>query len=438
MKVINYKNINQKELKQIFERSGAIYKLVIPTVKTVMNDVQKSGNGALKKYTKQFDKVDIDNLEVSQDEYKMAYDSMTDKFKQAIEESIKNQYTFQSELLNKKSKIVETKPGIKVWREWRPIQKVGLYVPGGRARYPSSIVMVGVPALVGGSSELIICTPPDRAGQVPKATVCAVEILKRVFKEKLQNEFSIRVFKIGGAQAIAAMTYGTESVSKVSKIFGAGNSYVTAAKMLAFGEVDIDMPAGPSEVMIMADDNANPDWIAADLISQCEHGVESAGVLITTSKKFAEQVKLSAYKQANKLSTKDTILKSLNSYGAAIIVKNWNEGVEIVNEYAPEHLEIVTKNYIELKDKIVNAGSVFLGKYSSEPAGDYATGSNHVLPTNGYAKMFEGLSVDAFGKQVEFQELDESGLKSIQSTVDILATEEGLPAHANAVNIRFK
>lgn len=328
-------------------------------------------------------------------------------------------------------------PGIKIWREWRPIEKVGLYVPGGRARYPSSIVMVVVPAVLAGCKEIVITSPPDKSGNIPDSTLTAMACVKNFFKDK-NYDFKIRIFKVGGAQAIAGMAYGTKSIPKVYKVFGAGNSYVTAAKMLTFGEVDIDMPAGPSEVMIIADETANPDWVAADLISQCEHGKESAGVLITNSELFAKQVKDSAYQQTSDLHTGEIIKKSLRNYGACIIVKNWEDAIELVNEYAPEHLEINTENYLELKDRVINTGSIFLGKYSSEPVGDYASGSNHVLPTNGYAKMFEGLSIDAFGKQVEFQELTKEGLLNVKDAVNELASVEGLPAHANAVNIRFK
>jgi histidinol dehydrogenase len=287
--------------------------------------------------------------------------------------------------------------------------------------------MVGVPAKVSGCERLIVTTPPSSDGAIRDSVLVAA------------NEVGVdEIYKLGGAQAIGAMAFGSESIIPVSKVFGAGNTYVTSAKMQVFGDVDIDMPAGPSEVMVIADDSADARYIAADLISQCEHGEESAAVLITDSADFAEKVSTQTVKQANELRTGETIIKSLNNYGAIILVEDINDSVEIANDYAPEHLEIVTRNYNQISKEIKNAGSIFLGEYSSEPAGDYATGTNHVLPTNGYAKMFSGLSIDSFGKWIQFQELTKEGLDKIRSAVDTLAEEENLPAHANAVNIRFE
>lgn len=437
MKIINYKNTTQKNLQKYIERSGDRYKDVVPIVEEIIEEVQKCGDSALLQYTEKFDNVLLENLEVTNNEILKAYKSASNNLINALELAVENQYKFQSSLYESKTNAVETMPGIEVWTESRPIEKVGLYVPGGRARYPSSIVMVGVPALIAGCRELVICTPPDSDGFVPNSTLVAIEVLNRFFESKT-NASSIKVFKVGGAQAIAAMAYGTKTIPKVYKIFGAGNTFVTAAKMSVFGEVDIDMPAGPSEVMILADESVSPQWIAADLISQCEHGEESAAILVTNSKSYAKEVQKSAFELAETLSTKETIIKALNNYGVAVVVENWDQAIEIANTYAPEHLEITMENYMEIKDRIINAGSVFLGKYSSEPAGDYATGSNHVLPTNGFAKAFEGLSVNSFLKKIEFQTVSKSGLESILDAVNILASEEGLPAHANALNIRFK
>ncbi len=427
MRIFKIKAKNQPKLVSIFERSGDVYKSVVPVVKKIIEKVKQDGDNALVKFTKEFDNVTLSNLEVTETEINDAYTKVTKDFLKAFRQAIRNQRKFQSTIMQTESTVTETQKGIKVWREARPIEKIGLYVPGGRARYPSCLVMVGVPAKLAGCRELIVCSPPDKTGNIPASTLVAC------------NEVGVsKIYKVGGAQAVAAMAYGTETIEKVYKIFGAGNSYVTAAKMLVFGEVDIDLPAGPSEVMIVSDDSSNPDWIAADLIAQCEHGTESAGVLITNSLNFAKRVKASALIQAKNLASFETILTSLNNYGAAIVVSNWDEAIDLVNDYAPEHLEIATSNYLELKDKIINAGSVFLGKYSTEPAGDYVTGSNHILPTNGYAKMFSGLSIDAFQKQIEFQELTKEGLESVKFAIDEMAKEEGLPAHANACDIRFK
>lgn len=427
MKIIEYNKTNQKELQKIMQRGDQIYYDIEETVEDIIRSVRENGDKSLLGYTEKFDGAKLRSLQVSDEEFEVAYKKVPGKFLKAIRVAIENQKKFQEGIFQKKSRVIETKPGIRVWREWRPIEKVGLYIPGGRARYPSSIVMVGVPALVSGCKEIVICTPPEANGQInPTVLVTAAELGVK------------KVFKVGGAQAIAAMAYGTETIPKTYKVFGAGNSYVTLAKMKVFGEVDIDMPAGPSEVMVVADNNANVEYVAADLISQCEHGVESSAVLITNSKEFAEKVKESCYAQAEGLETKDTIKKSLDAYGATIIVKNWESAAEVVNEFAPEHLELVLQDYDYFRRLVNNAGSVFLGQYASEPAGDYATGSNHVLPTNGYAKMFEGLSVDSFGKWVEFQELTKDGLKQIKEAIDVLASEEGLPAHANAVDVRFK
>jgi len=427
MKIITYKNLKDKKLKKILSRADNKYLTIKPLVCSIIENVKKNGDKALIQLTKKFDGVDLKSLKVSKQEIKQAYSQVSKEFLEALRLSIKNQTKFQKSLLVKKSKIIKIKEGVKVWREWRPIEKIGLYVPGGLAKYPSSLVMVGVPAKIAGCKQLVVCSPPNKNGSVPASTLVAA------------NEVGVKtIFKVGGAQAIAAMAYGTESIPKVFKVYGAGNIYVTAAKMTLFGKIAIDLPAGPSEILIIADQNANPKWIAADLISQCEHSPDSAAILITNSKTLAKQVKSEVFQQAGNLSSKKTITQSLNSYGAIIIVDNWKQAIDISNNFAPEHLEINTKNYMKLKDKVINAGSVFLGKYSSEPAGDYVSGSNHILPTNGYAKMFSGLSIDDFGKQIEFQVISKQGLESLKPAINAFAKEEGLPAHANAVNIRFK
>jgi histidinol dehydrogenase len=427
MKIININDGSSfDQLSSINSRGQKIYDDIAPLVDEIITDVRQNGDSAVLKYTQKFDSPKVFDLLVSQEEIDEAYDLIDKDFLSAITQAITNQKKFQTSLLESKSQIIETEEGIKLWREWRPIEKVGLYVPGGRAYYPSSIVMVVVPAQVSGCKEIVICTPPDQDGKINPAVLVTA------------NELGInKIYKVGGAQAIAAMAYGTETIPKTYKVFGAGNSFVTLAKMKVFGDVAIDMPAGPSEIMIVADKSANYKYVAADMISQCEHGVESSAVLITDSQILAENVAIECYEQAKNLASADTIKQSLDNYGAIIKVSNIEQAIDIVNDFAPEHLEIITKDAYNFAKNINNAGSIFLGQYSSEPAGDYASGSNHVLPTNTYAKMFEGLSVNSFGKWVEFQELTKNGLSKITKTINVLAKVEKLPAHANAINIRF-
>lgn len=393
-------------------------------VKPILEDVQKNGDEALKKYTSQFDKCDLDSLIVSEEEIEEAKKRVNPRLIEAMKKAIMNIETFHKSNIQKKEAVVEVQPGVKAWREFRAIEKVGLYVPGGKATYPSTVMMLATPARVAGCKEIIICTPAGPDGKcndhvLTAASLCGVT----------------KVFKIGGAQAVAAMAYGTESIPKVYKIFGPGNQFVTTAKMLVYGEVDIDMPAGPSEVGIIADETAPVNFVAADLLSQLEHAEDSQAVLFTTSEKFAKEVMEEMEKQTEALSRKEIIKESMKkSY--VVLCKDNEEICEIANEYAAEHLEIITENDEYFLEKINNAGSIFLGKYSSEPLGDYATGTNHTLPTSGYAKMFPALSTESFGKKMQVQRVEKEGIAHLYPIVEAIANAEGLDAHKNAVAMR--
>ncbi|HNT30662.1 MAG TPA: histidinol dehydrogenase, partial [bacterium] len=378
--------ISQADLDRIMKRSGNIMEEIYERVKKIMTDVQENGDTAVKKYTEQFDGTRLDNLRVSQEEIRAAYSQVTPEFIAGFKQAMENSRRFETNAKPVETRTI-TEEGIEVWREWRPIERVGLYIPGGKARYPSCLVMTAVPAKIAGCQKFIVCTPPDENGCGPAATLVACDLAG-----------VDEIYKVGGAQAIAAMAYGTESIPQVYKIFGAGNTYVTAAKMLAFGKVDIDLPAGPSEIMILADETANPKFMAADLLSQSEHAEDSASVLVTTSEQLAQDVQVEAERQMAYLASRETIATCLSRYGMIVIVDSLEEGTQFINEYAPEHLEIVTRDDEKYASMINNVGSIFLGNYSTEPAGDYASGSNHVLPTNGFAKMFSPLSTESFGR----------------------------------------
>jgi len=391
----------------------------------IIKEVSTNKDKALFSFSQKFDGVELKTLQVSKKEIAEAYKKESKEVIKALKIAKVNIEKFHKNNVKKKEAPIITTKGVSVWREFRPIGKVGLYIPGGKAAYPSTVLMLGVPAKIAGCSEIVLCVPPGKDGEVPSVVLVAADICG-----------ISKIFKVGGAQAVAAMAYGTESIPKVSKIFGPGNQYVTTAKMLVYGEVDIDMPAGPSEVLVFADKDADPAWIAADLLSQLEHGEDSQAILITTSEFLAKKVLIEVRNQTENLERKEIIKKSLeNSF--AIIVETEDQACEIINEYAPEHLEIISKNESQILKKINNAGSVFLGKYSSEPLGDYATGSNHTLPTSGYAKMFSALSVESFGKKMQIQRVTKDGIKKLRNTVEVLATREGLGAHKNAISIRF-
>ena len=396
-------------------------------VNRIIETVKINGDNALIDFTKKFDGALLRELKVTDSEIKEALANLSPALKEALQRSITNQREFQSSLLNKIVKKVEVQSGVSVWREWRPIERVGLYVPGGLAAYPSTVIMNVVPAQVAGCNEIVITTPVGKDGKV-NATVLAAAAILGVTE----------IYKVGGAQAIAALAYGTKSIQKVDKIFGPGNQYVTIAKQIVSRDVAIDMPAGPSEVCVIADMSADPKWIAADLLAQCEHDVQAQAVLISNFKQLLDDVEQAVKLQLKKLPTGAVAEVSFKNNAVFVLVNSMNQAVEVANDYAPEHLELQTTDNYALLSQIKNAGSVFIGEYSAEALGDYVTGSNHVLPTSGFARAFSGLSVDSFGKWIEFQAVTLKGFNDINKAVIDLAEAEGLVAHAEAVKIRNK
>lgn len=425
MRTITLSNLTKSEYARLLERAERDFSRLRPRVRAIMADVRRRGDVALRHYTRRFDGVTLDTLHVSDAEWEQARRTVDPAVMAAIKMSIGNVTRFHRRHLAREARV-QTQPGVTVWRVWRPIESVGLYIPGGNAIYPSSVIMNGVPARIAGCPQVVMCVPPNKQGRLPAPVLVAAELLG--IKQ---------VFKIGGAQAVAAMAYGTGTVPRVMKIFGAGNSYVTAAKMLAFGQVDIDMPAGPSEIVVLCDGRADPAGVAADLLSQAEHGVDSQCILVTTSAALARRVLREVERQLNGLPTAARIRACLAARGLILLAKTMGEGVRFVNDYAPEHLEIIADGEAQLLAQIKNAGSVFMGPFSPVPSGDYATGSNHVLPTGGFAKMFSPLSVESFGRKMQVQKLSRAGLGRIRATVERLAEAEGLMAHKNSIAVRF-
>lgn len=395
------------------------------TVQKILDEVRISGDKAVMKFTKQFDKVELTHLEVTKEEMLEAELLVSSNLKQAIEMARRNIWKFHSEQEQDLPEI-QTSPGVFCWQKAIAIQKVGLYVPGGTAPLFSTVLMLGIPAQIAECKEIVLCTPPNKEGKIHPAVLYAAKVAG-----------IHRIFKVGGTQAIAAMAYGTETVPKVYKIFGPGNQYVTAAKQLvSLRDVAIDMPAGPSEVEVIADDSANPAFVAADLLSQAEHGVDSQSILITISEKLVDLVLEQVELQVEQLPRKELARKSLEN-SKIIVVKTLEEAVEMTNEYAPEHLIISTRYYMGVAANIVNAGSVFLGNYTPESAGDYASGTNHTLPTNGYAKAYSGVNLDSFIRKVTFQQITQEGLTNLSNAIILMAESEELQAHSNAVKVRL-
>lgn len=395
------------------------------TVQGIIDRVKAGGDEAVLQYEMQFDKVSLSALTVSSEEFDEAENLIDEELKAAIRLAAENISAFHAaqRFVGKK---VETQPGVTCWQKAVPIEKVGLYIPGGTAPLFSTVLMLAVPACIAGCREIVLCTPPGKDGKVHPAVLFAARVAG------VQ-----RVFKAGGVQAIAAMAYGTESIPKVYKIFGPGNQYVTAAKQLvSLRDVAIDMPAGPSEVEVLADATANPVFVAADLLSQAEHGVDSQAVLITTSKELQQAVKDEVERQLDLLPRKEIAARSLAN-SKLIVVKDMEEAVEMTNAYAPEHLIVETENYMAVAEQIVNAGSVFLGALTPESAGDYASGTNHTLPTNGYAKAYSGVSLDSFICKMTFQEIKPEGLCKIGPAIEVMAANESLDGHKNAVSVRL-
>jgi histidinol dehydrogenase len=428
MKVIKLKDLPVEDYQRIMARSAGNDPAIMPKIKALMEDVRVRGDKPIYVDAEQrFAGQNFSSIKVSQAEVKQAYQEVSEDFIQSIKQMIKNiTAVHKAQLPKRKDTVVYPEEGISVWREWRPIEKVGLYIPGGQAIYPSSVLMSAIPAQISGSTEIVMCSPARGTGQIPAPTLVAADMIGLT-----------QIFKLGGPLAIAAMTYGTQTVPKVSKIFGAGGAAVTAAKMLALETISIDMPAGPSEVFIIADETATPAYIAADLLADGEHGDDSACVLVTTSQKVAEQTVEEIEKQLPKLATEVRTRESLRKYGLIAVVDSLKEAVEFANEYAPEHLEIMTEDPKKIVEGIINAGSVFLGDWTTKSAGDYATGANHVLPTGGMAKMYPPLGVDCYGKWMQVQKCSKEGLQKIRKTIEVLADTEELPAHKASTSIRF-
>lgn len=396
------------------------------TVRNVLGDVKKNGDASIQRYTLEFDKVNLSNTMVTEIEFAEAESAISEELKNAISLAKSNIEQFHSSQKEATS-IIETQPGVKCWRKSVGIEKVGLYIPGGTAPLFSTILMLAIPAKIAGCREIILTSPPSSRGKLHPAILYAAKLTGVT-----------KVFKIGGVQAIAAMAYGTATVPQVSKIFGPGNQYVTCAKQLISKEgIAIDMPAGPSEVAILADESCIPEFVAADLLSQAEHGVDSQVILVSDSRKVMDQVNAELEKQLVSLPRKVFAEKALAN-SKAILVKDKEEAMDLLNEYAPEHLIIVCDDAEELAEKVINAGSVFLGNYSCESAGDYASGTNHTLPTNGYAKAYSGVSLDSFVKKITYQQLSKQGLQSIGAAIETMAEAEGLHAHKHAVTVRLR
>ena len=395
------------------------------SVKKILNDIKNNGDESLIYYTKKFDGVYLENFLVSDDELKRAAREVTNKFFLALEAAKENIEKFhKNQVQNSYINFEET--GVLLGQRILPLEKVGVYVPGGTAAYPSSVLMNVIPAKVAGVKEIIMVTPPSSDGGI-NPYIAAAAIVAGVDK----------VYKIGGAQAIGALAYGTKTIGKVDKIVGPGNIYVATAKKMVYGIVDIDMIAGPSEILIIADEFANPSYVAADMLSQAEHDVLAASILVTDSKKLYEEVNQEIIRQTELLSRKDIIKQSIKNYGQAIICKDLNEAVKIANEFAPEHLEIMTKDPMQYLDKVKNAASVFLGYNTPEPVGDYFAGVNHVLPTSRTARFFSPLSVDSFIKKISFTKYTKEALLENGEKIMLLARKEGLTAHENSIKVRL-
>ncbi len=415
----------REEWQQILKRPVFDTSTLFDTVQEILDDVRKRGDKALNEITLRFDKVKIDSFEVTKQEIEEAEKQISINLKQAIEMARRNIWKFHSEQQHKDNEI-QTSPGVYCWQKAVAIEKVGLYVPGGTAPLFSTVLMLAVPAEIADCKEIVLCTPPDKEGKIHPAILYAAKVAG-----------VHRIFKVGGSQAIAAMAYGTETVPKVYKIFGPGNQYVTAAKQLvSLRDVAIDMPAGPSEVEVIADETAIPEFVAADLLSQAEHGADSQAILITVSEKIIEPVLEQIDIQLEQLPRKEIAKKALAN-SKIILVKTLEEAVEMTNEYAPEHLIISTRYHNGVAANIVNAGSVFLGNYSPESAGDYASGTNHTLPTNGYAKAYNGVNLDSFVRKITFQQITKEGLTNLSNAITFMAETEELQAHSNAVKIRL-
>jgi histidinol dehydrogenase len=419
------RNPLESEWPALLERPRLNYDTLEDQVQKIIDDVALNGDAAVRKYTNDFDQFDAKSLKVTSEEIKTASKKVSQELKRAIDEAHWNIQTFHKKQVHHYETIVTT-AGVRCWQKPVAMRKVGLYIPGGSAPLLSTALMLGIPANIAGCKEVVLCTPPNNEGKISSSILYIAGLLG-----------IDKVFKVGGAQAIAAMAHGTESIPAVNKIFGPGNQYVTMAKQIVSRDtVAIDMPAGPSELAVVADGHSNPAFIASDLLSQAEHGIDSQVMLLTDSSDMIRQVEKELKTQLKDLPRKEIASKALDN-SKIILLKSQKEIMAMVNEYAPEHLIIVTQNYAELAEQVINAGSVFLGDYTPESAGDYASGTNHTLPTNGWAHSFSGISMDSFYKKITFQEISRYGLVNIGDTIMTMAEAEELQAHSKAVSIRL-
>lgn len=427
MEIFNYSDLSKNDITRLVQRNVDPANEIRALVENVIEQVKQNGDRALFDYAQQFDKVELAKLYLNKAELEQLASAVSEDQQEALQTAYANIYKFHKAQLKQEDKV-ETMPGVTCWRELRAIEKVGLYIPGGTAVLPSTFLMLGIPARIAGCNEIIVCSPPQKNGKV-NAFIAYVALMLGIDK----------VYLVGGSQAIAAMAYGTETIAKVDKIFGPGNQFVTKAKTIIQSTTTtaIDMPAGPSEVLVIADNTAKPVYVAADLLAQAEHGIDSQAILVCTSENIAQQTLAEVEKQLAVLPRAEIAKQAIdNSY--VIITKNLDEAMDFSNLYAPEHLILATESWQQITGKIINAGSVFLGNLTPESAGDYASGTNHTLPTSSYARAYSGVSVDSFVKKITFQHLTAEGIQNIGPSVEILAEMEGLHAHRNAVSVRMK
>ncbi len=424
IKQFNYPKVS--EWKSLCERPLQNQENLSEQVKSVFDEVKNNGDKALKFFTEKFDNVILNGLKVSEIEVDEANNLVPDELKSAIKLASENIRTFHGSQQEEKN-IIETTEGVFCWRENRAIENIGIYIPGGTAPLFSTVLMLGIPATIAGCKNISLCSPPDKNGKINPAILFTANLIG------IKN-----IYKIGGSQAIAALTFGTETIPKVDKIFGPGNQYVTAAKHLALNyNIAIDIPAGPSEVLVIADETSVPEFVASDLLSQAEHGTDSQVILLSNSDKIIKEINIEIEKQLSDLPRKEIAEIALQN-SKSILLSSIDEAIEFSNYYAPEHLILAIANAENFTNKITNAGSVFLGNYSPESAGDYASGTNHTLPTNGFAKNYSGVSLDSFVKKITFQNITKTGIKNLGKTIEIMAEAEELMAHKNAVSIRLK
>ncbi|WP_114491236.1 histidinol dehydrogenase [Candidatus Ulvibacter alkanivorans] len=421
-----YKYPKSDDWEQLLKRPTASYESLEATVNEIFSEVKNKGNAAVAKYTQLFDGIELDTFQLSQKTIDAAEENVSEALKKAIQLAKENIQRFHTAQITSKI-TVETTQGVQCWQEKRPIQKVGLYIPGGSAPLFSTVLMLAIPATIAGCDEIVLCTPPNKQGEVEPVIVYTAALCGVT-----------KIFTLGGIQAIAAMTFGTETIPAVYKLFGPGNQFVTVAKQMAtkYG-VAIDMPAGPSELLVFADDSANTDFVASDLLSQAEHGADSQVVLVTTSEAIQKQVAMAVASQLNDLPRKEIAAKAMAN-SKSVLVENNEQAIALINAYAPEHFILIATNEDYFLKNLHNAGSVFIGNYTPESAGDYASGTNHTLPTNGYARQYSGVHLDSFMKSMTFQKISEKGLLNIGPAIETMAAAEGLQAHKNSVTLRLK